>query len=321
MPTTESAIDADELAALILDAIAKRPISPLRFTDQLMYDFQDLEGRARVKTGTAGLDPNNSELQAYMRRSLEVMSSLLDMGFTPENALFWFRCFPIRDLHRQTPMSALSEEHVEHVIKDLERVFGIGNQGFADFFEKMREDTQSIQKDIFNNVKMISADDAARLCRIATEGLSPLDKARAVERTKRVIYLMKGKEPVFPAYQFDYQGPKRIIAWIIRTLSPYRSNWEIAVWLWASNGWLGGASPAERLDSEPILVLDAAFQEIVEEKEASAADSESMFGVSQDRLHPDIYMNELLVGMRELRQVLPLILKKLQEDPLREVKA
>jgi hypothetical protein len=41
------------------------------------------------------------------------------------------------------------------------------------------------------------------------------------------------------------------------------------VWLWGSNGWLDGASPADCLDSDPILVLDAAFQEIVEEKEAT----------------------------------------------------
>lgn len=35
------------------------------------------------------------------------------------------------------------------------------------------------------------------------------------------------------------------------------------------------------------------------------------FGFNGDRLHPDIYMNELLVGMRVIHQVLPAILKKL----------
>ena len=261
-------IDREELDSLIRDAQDEVAISPEKFVNLFMHDIRELEEYARVPTHTAERDPLTHQLQIYMRRSLRVIEALQKLGFTPANALFWFRCFPIADLKRQTPIGALSEDHVEHVIKDLERVFGVGNQGLATFFEKMREDTQAIQRDILNNVKMISADEAARLCRIGTEGLSPLDKARAIEQTKRAIYLMKGKEPVFPAYQFDDQGPKRIIARIIRILSPYRSNWEIAVWLWAGNGWLDGPSPADRLDSEPVLVLDAAFQEIVEEKEA-----------------------------------------------------
>ena len=41
------------------------------------------------------------------------------------------------------------------------------------------------------------------------------------------------------------------------------------------------------------------------------AEAESL-GFNNGRLHPDIYMNELLVGMRVIHQVLPVILKKLE---------
>lgn len=41
------------------------------------------------------------------------------------------------------------------------------------------------------------------------------------------------------------------------------------------------------------------------------AEAESL-GFNKSRLHPDIYMNELLVGMRMIHQVLPAILKKLE---------
>jgi hypothetical protein len=34
-------------------------------------------------------------------------------------------------------------------------------------------------------------------------------------------------------------------------------------------------------------------------------------GFNEGRLHPDVYMNELLVGMRTIHQVLPVILKQL----------
>jgi hypothetical protein len=40
------------------------------------------------------------------------------------------------------------------------------------------------------------------------------------------------------------------------------------------------------------------------------AEAESL-GFNSSRLHPDIYMNELLVGMRAIHQVLPIIMKKL----------
>jgi hypothetical protein len=268
MPTTKSAIDPKALAALIQDANAGRQISPLRFTDQLMYDLCDLEARATVKRRTAELDPGNAQLQAFMRRALEVMESLLEMGFTPENALFWFRAFRVVELNDRTPLSALSEDCSNVVIQSIRNVFVLNFDELGAHYERMREDTQSVQQEIFRDMRMLSAREAADRMGLHAGDMTALDLARAIEKSMRAVYVMNGHEPCFPACQFDMCGPKRIIADLIKTLSPYRSSWEIVVWLWGSNGWLGGDSPEDLLDSKPILVMDAAFQDVIEEIEA-----------------------------------------------------
>jgi transcriptional regulator with XRE-family HTH domain len=60
-------------------------------------------------------------------------------------------------------------------------------------------------------------------------------------------------------------------------------------------------------------ILDLAYASY----DSLGADAEAeALGFNSTRLHPDIYMNELLVGMRTIHQVLPFILKKLdlEED-------
>lgn len=48
-----------------------------------------------------------------------------------------------------------------------------------------------------------------------------------------------------------------------------------------------------------------------ESNEIGAAAEARSLGFNETRLHPDIYMNELLVGMRTIHQILPFIMKKM----------
>ena len=60
--------------------------------------------------------------------------------------------------------------------------------------------------------------------------------------------------------------------------------------------------------AELLNMVYAPHEEIGHEAEAES------LGFNKSRLHPDIYMNELLVGMRDIHKVLPAILNKLGID-------
>ncbi len=60
-----------------------------------------------------------------------------------------------------------------------------------------------------------------------------------------------------------------------------------------------------------MLLVNGTHDEIGQE-----AERESL-GLNDSRIHPDIYTNEILVGMRILHQILPSILKKLDIDDIR----
>src|SRR5262245_55008727 len=79
MPVIASAIDQDPLFALITKAREVNAIVPGDFASMMFYDLRELEERANVPIRTAELDPYAPQLQAYMRRALQVIDALLAM--------------------------------------------------------------------------------------------------------------------------------------------------------------------------------------------------------------------------------------------------
>jgi len=136
-----SVIDQTLLVKLIAQASKGEPIAPSEFASIMVYDLRELEHRTNVPTRTAELKPNAPGLQAYMRRALHVIDSLIGMDLSNDQALFWFRCAMISEFGNKSPQDLVAKECAEEVVDSLRRVFVSQRDTLAPLWELMRQDT------------------------------------------------------------------------------------------------------------------------------------------------------------------------------------
>ena len=68
-----------------------------------------------------------------------------------------------------------------------------------------------------------------------------------------------------PSFQFDEKGhPRPAVARVIQLLGDTTSEWGLALWFAAANGWLDGRRPVDFLASAPEKVVEAAEREAEE---------------------------------------------------------
>lgn len=68
-----------------------------------------------------------------------------------------------------------------------------------------------------------------------------------------------------PSFQFDEKGcPWPAVARVIQVLGGNTSDWGLALWFAAANGWLDGRRPVDLLASAPEEVVEAAEREAEE---------------------------------------------------------
>jgi hypothetical protein len=78
------------------------------------------------------------------------------------------------------------------------------------------------------------------------------------KKARRIIGLPWKGSDLYPAFQFKEGRPRPVIGRLIDALPGRMSPWQIAFWLTSSNGWLGGATPLERIEDESDLLAAAA---------------------------------------------------------------
>ena len=71
------------------------------------------------------------------------------------------------------------------------------------------------------------------------------------------------------------------------------------------DAYLEQQKAAAGMEKGSMNLIDAEISELSETAEREA------FGFNKIQIHPDIYMNEIILGMRKINQVLPQIMEKL----------
>ncbi len=81
--------------------------------------------------------------------------------------------------------------------------------------------------------------------------------ARRWKRQGRILAVRRSGGDVYPAFQFEDDRPRPAIRDVLAALPDWMGCWQTAFWFASGNGWLGGETPADRLD-DPEEVVRAA---------------------------------------------------------------
>ncbi|HYU31743.1 MAG TPA: phasin family protein [Thermoanaerobaculia bacterium] len=84
-------------------------------------------------------------------------------------------------------------------------------------------------------------------------------------RERKIFAVADRKATYVPGFQFDDKGhPRPAVARVIQLLGDTTSEWGLALWFAADNGWLDGRRPVDLLASAPEEVVEAAEREAEE---------------------------------------------------------
>lgn len=109
----------DALLRRLKDDVRPANISPMKFAEALDYPLQVVAELAHVHRNTVRNNPYSPDLQGYMRDAVRVLQAAADLRGDIDEALFWFKNYPIRDFDRKTADRLVAEGKAEAVLRYL----------------------------------------------------------------------------------------------------------------------------------------------------------------------------------------------------------
>ena len=86
-----------------------------------------------------------------------------------------------------------------------------------------------------------------------------------LQRERKIFAVSHENATYVPSFQFDEKGnPRPAVAKVIEILGKDTSDWGLAIWFTAGNGWLDDRRPVDLLKDDPEQVVQAAEHEAAE---------------------------------------------------------
>lgn len=143
-----------------------------------------------------------------------------------------------------------SERHIEALIP-----FFLEHAPAPNARRMLEIDNAKLRADFVANQPTFTAADLSTMAGHVSKNRSvTASRWKGAGRVFSVPY--QGSE-LYPAFQFDDGEPKPAIATILARLPQAMSAWQRAFWFTSPNGWLDGATPAEKLADVEAVSLAA----------------------------------------------------------------
>lgn len=102
-------------------------ISPMKFGQALRVDMQTLAKRSQVHPDTLRHHPETESIQKYIRNNVKVLMATSAINDNVENAIFWFKNYPLSIFDYKTAEELVLEERSEDVLRYIQSL----RAGFA----------------------------------------------------------------------------------------------------------------------------------------------------------------------------------------------
>lgn len=147
---------------------------------------------------------------------------------------------------------SLTEKHIEALVDAF-----LPAGALTSVMPDIEADNARAQAEFLKVHPILTADELAERA-----GHSATNRSATANRWKgenKIFAIRVGGREVYPAFQFKDGRPRRSLQKVLATLGS-RSGWQTAFWFITPNGWLGGATPIDRLDDEAALATAAAHE-------------------------------------------------------------